>query len=156
MKIYQLSSLSFKTVVFPCYLTEYFHSINGCTIRCPIWSIGAQLTTCLLYIIHLENTYLLLIFRVKCNFEFMRKGSDFDFLPPWFVFKFHFLNLNLAVENEGVWVLVESWVQSYVYYFLFLEVCQIYVLDGPSANVQGRKRFLGSFIKQEYLRLYFL
>ena len=110
----------------------------------------------MLHVANLKNTYLLFIFQVKRNFEFMRKGPDFDFLPPRFVFKFHFLNLILAIENEGVWVLVESWVQSYVYYFLFLEVCQIYVLDGPSANVQGSKRFLGSFIEQEYLRLYFL
>ena len=136
-------------MVFPCYLTEYFHSINGCTIWCPIWSIGAQLTTCLLYIIHLENTYLLIIFRVKCNFEFMRKGSDFYFLFSCFVFKFYFLNNIFAVKNESIRVLIKSWMECNIKNILFLEIWQVNVFDISSADVQCSKRFLRAFIDQK-------
>ena len=149
MKIHQLSCLSLETVIFSSYLTEYFNSINGVTIWCPIWSTGAQLTTCLLHIIHFENTYLLFIFRVKCNFEFMRKGSYFYFLLPFFVFKFYFLNNILAVKNESIRMLFESWMECNVKNFFFLEICQVNVFDISIADIQSSKRFLGAFIDQE-------
>ena len=113
------------------------------------WSPRVQLINCLRPVAHFEDTYLFCVFRVKSNFELVWEWIYFDLSFASFVFKFNLLDDIIAIENKGVRVLVEPWVESYVKDLFLLQMSQVYRSDLACSNIQGSKWFLWVFVEQK-------